>query len=412
MGINVKDDDLKQVVELASALEKAADEVRIKGDTLQKEVKNLGAASAETKAAVDKALIEHNELAKKHAELVARTAEIEQTLAQRRQSNEDTSPKSLGERFVESDQFKGFNGSRGRGSVRVEMSRKDILNVTATVGSGRSTDNALSGSTRVAQIYAPERRLVIRDLLAPGQTNQGNVEYTREVAFTNAARVVTEGDTKPSSNITFNLINAPVRTVAHIFKASRQILDDAPALASYIDARARYGLMLAEEDEILNGDGTGQHLSGIVPAATAYNASFTLVGHTRLDSLRQAILQVALAYFPATGIVLNPIDWAQIQTLKDSQGRYIIGNPQDGNVPRLWGLPVVESISMTATEFLVGAFRPFAQIFDRMEIEVLLSTENSTDFEKNMVTIRAEERLALAIYRTDAFVHGDFDTAT
>ncbi|HBW6842070.1 TPA: phage major capsid protein, partial [Klebsiella pneumoniae] len=70
-------------------------------------------------------------------------------------------------------------------------------------------------------------------------------------------------------------------------------------------------------------------------------------------------------------------------------------------------LPVVETQAMAQNNFLTGAFNMAAQIFDRMDIEVLLSTENEDDFVKNMVTIRAEERLALAVYRPEAFVTGN-----
>lgn len=413
----LKKEDLDKAIEIVTKLEKAADEVKLKGEKLQAEIKNLGDASAETKKAVDDALLEHGkllndhkELVKKHGDLGARIIEIEQTLAKRRQENEPTEMKSMGQLFVESPEFKAFSG---KGAVRVQMSRKDLLNVTATVGSNRSQANSMVGVTRVPGIVAPpERKLTIRDLLAPGQTSQGMIEYVQETGFTNNAAVVTEGATKPQSELTFELKAAPVRTIAHIFKGSRQILDDAPGLQSYIDARARYGLRLSEENELLNGDGTGSHLKGLIPSATAFNAALVVSAKQRMDTIRLAILQVYLANFPASGIVLNPTDWAAIQLLKDSTNRYIIGNPQDGNAARLWNLPVVESLSMTATEFLVGAFDIAAQIFDRMEIEVLLSTENSTDFEKNMVTIRAEERLALAIYRPEAFVHGDFDVAT
>lgn len=412
MGINVKEDDLKQVVELASALEKAADEVKKSGEVLQAEMKTLGSASAETKKAVDDALTKHNDLAKKHGELSARIVEIEQSLAQRKQEVDPPPAKTLGELFVENERVKAFN-SATRGAVRVQINRADIMNVTGTVGSNTSLANSLVSTLRVPGIVAPpERKLTIRDLVAPGETSQGMVEYVQETGFTNAAAVVTEGSSKPYSDLTFELKHAPVRTIAHLFKASRQILDDAPALRSYIDARARYGLRLEEEDELLNGDGTGAHIKGLIPSATPFNAAFVVEAKQRIDTIRLAILQVFLAEFPASGIVLNPTDWAAIQLLKDSQERYIIGNPQDGNTPRLWSLPVVETQAMTANDFLVGAFNMGAQIFDRMEIEVLLSTENSTDFEKNMVTIRAEERVALAIYRPEAFVTGDFTTAT
>ena len=111
---------------------------------------------------------------------------------------------------------------------------------------------------------------------------------------------------------------------------------------------------------------------------------------------------------PPTGIVLNPTDWFKIETTKDTAGAYIVGNPADGTTPRLWGLPVVETPAMTVDKFLVGAFRYGAQIFDRMDARVEISTEDSDNFRKNLVTIRAEERLALAVYRPEAFVKGDF----
>lgn len=412
MSTEPKADDLKKVVDLAAALEKAADEVKVNGEKLQGEMKNLGSASAETKKAVDEALIKHNELAQKHSDLVGRITELEQTLSQRKSPNEAEPFKSIGQKFIESDAVKKFNSST-RGAVRVQIERADIMNVTGTVGSNVSQANSLVDVMRVPGIVAaPDRKMTIRDLLAPGQTSQGMVEYVQETGFTNAAAVVTEGSTKPQSELTFELKHAPVRTIATIFKASRQILDDAPALRSYIDARARYGLRYVEEEELLNGDGTGAHILGLVPSATTFDAQLVIEAKQRMDTIRLAILQVFLAEYPATGIVLNPIDWAGIQLTKDTQERYIIGNPQEGNTPRLWGLPVVETQAMDSTEFLVGAFNMGAQLFDRLEIEVLLSTENSTDFEKNMVTIRAEERLALAIYRPEAFVTGDFDTAT
>lgn len=407
----------KDMTELAGQLKSAADDVKKKGETLQTEMKNLGDAGAATKKAVDDAIIKFNELTETHGKMVkdhegltARLVEVEQTLAKRQEQNDPQPQKTMGERFVESDSFKAF---KGRGAVRVSMSRKDILNVTGTVGSNTSEANSLAGVLRVPGVVTPpERKLTIRDLIAPGETSQSAIEYVEETGFTNSAAVVTEGSSKPQSELTFELRHAPVRTIAHIFKASRQILDDAPMLRSYIDARARYGLRLEEEDELLNGDGTGAHIKGLVPYATTFDAAFVPANRQRIDTIRLAILQVFLAEFPASGIVLHPTDWANIQLLKDGDQRYIIGNPQDGNTPRLWNLPVVETQSMDVTEFLVGAFNMGAQIFDRMEIEVLLSTEDGDNFTKNMVTLRAEERLALAVYRPQAFVTGDFDTAT
>jgi HK97 family phage major capsid protein len=104
--------------------------------------------------------------------------------------------------------------------------------------------------------------------------------------------------------------------------------------------------------------------------------------------------------------VLHPTDWAKIELTKDAQQRYIVGDPQSQLSRTLWGLPVVTSFSMQVTKFLTGSFRYGAQIFDRMSMEVLISTENADDFVRNMITIRAEERLAFAVYRPAAFIYG------
>ncbi|WP_075208488.1 phage major capsid protein [Klebsiella michiganensis] len=161
-----------------------------------------------------------------------------------------------------------------------------------------------------------------------------------------------------------------------------------------------------------SGKGSGKSplsagILGILPQATEFAPALTLSNATPIDRLRLAVLQAVLAEYPASGFVLNPIDWAGIELTKDNEGRYIIAQPVNGGVPRIWGLPVVETQAMVQNNFLTGAFNMAAQIFDRMDIEVLLSTENEDDFIKNMVTIRAEERLALAVYRPEAFVTGN-----
>ncbi|HZY67753.1 MAG TPA: phage major capsid protein, partial [Devosia sp.] len=186
-------------------------------------------------------------------------------------------------------------------------------------------------------------------------------------------------------------------------------LDDVPQLRSYIDGRLRYGLAFVEDAQILNGGGTGTDLNGIYTQATAYSAPVTIpTPVTKIDVIRLAMLQAFLAELPPTGIVLHPTDWATIELVKDTTGRHIIGNPQDGTAPRLWRLPVVETPAMTVDKYLVGAFKLGAQLFDREEANVEISTEDSDNFRKNLVTIRAEERLAMAVYRPEAFIKGDF----
>ena len=183
-------------------------------------------------------------------------------------------------------------------------------------------------------------------------------------------------------------------------------------LQSYIDGRLRYGLALVEENQLLNGSGTGTDLAGIYTQATAFTPPITIPATvTRIDVLRLAMLQTALSELMATGVVLHPADWAAIELLKDGQGQFIVGNPQGTITPTLWGQPVVSTQSMATGKFLTGAFQLGAQIFDRMDAVVEISTEDDQNFRKNLVTVLAEERLALAVYRPEAFVKGDFTAA-
>lgn len=314
--------------------------------------------------------------------------------------------KSIGERFTESDSFKSFAADGFGRHSKARLETKASLTLATT-----DTDGAVGAGatpTRLAGIVGlPQRRMTVRDLLTPGRMDSNSIEYIQETGFNNNAAPVAEGATKPQSDMKLAEKSAPARVIAHHMKVSRQALDDVSQLRSTIDNRLIYGLQFAEELQLLNGDGTGQNLTGLNVAATAYSAAFAVAGETAIDKIRLAMLQAALAELPATGTVMNPTEWARIETTKDGDNKYIVGNAQGQIVKTLWGLPVVETPAMAVDKFLTGAFMMGAQIFDRWDATVEAGYEND-DFTKNMITILAEERLALAIYRPEAFIYGDF----
>ena len=252
--------------------------------------------------------------------------------------------------------------------------------------------------------------MTVRDLITPGRMDGNTLEYVKETGFVNNAAPVAEAAAKPESDLKFDLVSTTAKVIAHWTKASKQVLSDIAQLRSIIDQRLLYGLAYVEEAQLLNGDGTGQNLLGIVPQATAYSAPLALADLNKMDVLRLAMLQAALAEYPATGHVLHQTDWTEIETLKDGEGRYIIGNPQGTTSPTMWGLPVVTTQAMTLGNFLTGAFKLGAQLFDRWDARAEAGFVND-DFIKNLVTILAEERLALAVYRPQAFITGSFATA-
>lgn len=389
--------------EIKADFQKKFDEVKGMAEKAVADAQRGVDATAAQKDVIDNALTGMNEAK-------ARLDELEQKMVRKSGAGGEDEHKSMGTRFIEDEKVKAWL-AQGQPRGRIDIQAKATL-TSATTDAAGSVGDAVN-QTRLPGILAiPQRRMTVRDLLSPGQMDGNTLEYVKETGFVNNAAMVAEGTAKPGSDLKFDLISTSAKVVAHWMKASRQILDDVSQLKSVIDQRLLYGLAYKEEGQLLNGDGSGQNLLGIIPQATAYSAPITLTSPTSIDLMRLAMLQAALAEYPATGHVMNPIDWAWIETLKDGQGRYIIGNPQGSVAPTLWSLPVVQTQAISVDKFLTGAFKLGAQVFDRWAARVEVATENEDDFIKNLVTVLAEERLALAVYRPEAFIYGDFGRIT
>lgn len=359
------------------------------------EIKELGEAKAETKGKLEA-------LTKQYDELYDRLQTVEQKGAAVSSADE---VKSLGDEFVDSEAFKSM--AEGRSSrARMEL-KTAIINATGQ-------NQPLVAADRLQGIYTtPNRAMTIRDVLPTSTTNSNLVEYTREASFTNNAGPQVGGSpeayenvTKPESGITFTLINEPVVTLAHFIPVSKQVMGDSASLASHVNGRLMYGLKLKEETQLLSGTGANHELNGLITQATTFaNESPELTNE--IDIIRSAIKQAHVGEYRPDFLVLNPQDWFDIEIRKVGTGddRYVVGNPRDMMGPNLWGLPVVVTNSIASGTFLLGSSMG-CEIKDRQQAAVEASYEDSTNFQKNMVTVRAEERLALCVYRTEAFISG------
>ncbi|EMD6792879.1 TPA: phage major capsid protein [Enterobacter hormaechei] len=400
---------MSQVNELlqkvSAKLEEVSSDFSKKAEEALTEARNSGTLSAETKASVDKIALEHNVLNESLKTLKASVGDLEQHVASMPLNAAKEGIQSVGQQLVSAEVMKDIRSSM-EGNKRVSVPVQAAITTVDVPGQ-------IIAPTRLPGIdQTPKQRLFIRDLIAPGRTQSNTIYYVKQTGFTNNASVVPENTTKPYSEIQFAEETTPVRTIAHMFKASKQILDDFAQLQSTVDAEMRYGLKYVEEQEILFGDGTGAHLKGIIPQAVAFNPAFDVEKQSGIDVLRLAMLQAQLARFPASGHVLHFTDWARIELTKDELGRYILANPAQLTTPTLWGLPVVATeAAQFLGKFLTGAFNSGAQLFDREDANVVISTENADDFEKNMISIRCEERVALAVYRPEAFVFGSLTGA-
>lgn len=329
--------------------------------------------------------------------------------AARTNKNRRGGVKSLGQQFIESQEYDNFRktgrAKGGRWSTGVVELNAELLDSDA--GSPGSGGDLIVPDYRPGILPLLFRRLTISDLIAPGTTDSNVIIYMKETAFTNNADTVAEGAVKPESALRFDQEQDRVHKIAHWLPVTEEMLEDVPALRSYIDARLRLGVQLAEENKLLNGADSPAELTGLLNRDGLRTA--VVAGGSPDSPNADAIFVQMMGIFNDSfvmpdGIVMNPTNWQTIQLMKDTSGAYMGGGPfLTPPVARLWGLPVVATPVIAAGTALVGAFRTAAQIFRKGGIRVEASNSHDDYFIRNLVAIRAEERLALAVYRPGAF---------
>lgn len=360
--------------------------------------------------------------------------------------------RSLGEMFTDSEEVKSYLGGERKGQVgasagisvdipnigrmwlpRGQVEAKAMLNFLEhkdvfTASGGTFTSPAFGTQQNDGIIIPAYRTQRVRDLFPTDTTTSNMIEYIRRTGYTNAARVVAErtaangslppaGDStdvfglKPPSNLTFTTEQAPIRVIAHTIDVSKTVLDDEPRLQNIINGEMLYGLRLAEDAELLYGDGTGAHVLGImnVPGIQVYDGSTGPTSDYKSDQIRRSLTLVMLAYYESTGVVMHPFDWEDTELEKDSMGRYVITtNVAVGAEQTLWRNPVVATPAMTQGQWLAGAFGLGGKVYDREAANIAISTETRDLFERNAICIRCEERVGAEWSRPESFVKGSF----
>lgn len=304
------------------------------------------------------------------------------------------------------------------------MERKTIISGVTSGSAGSDTLNPVGvATTGVLQIdripgITPEARqtLKIRDLFSARPTTMQVVDFVKVSSPMAIASPVPEASVKPENSLSFTSVSEKVRLLATWIPATRQVLDDFTELMSFIQSAMPYYVNLEEELQLLSGDNTGENLHGIIPQASAFSTALlpsAAHGWNKIDVIATAIKQInAAKEIEPTFAVISTNDWWDIRLTKDSFGRYILGDPQIAVRPNIFGLDVVPTTSMAAGTFLVGSGSPVAaEIRDRMDMQIEISTEHSDYFTRNLVAIRAEKRLALVTKRPASFVTGTFTTS-
>lgn len=327
---------------------------------------------------------------------------------------------TLGERFVAHEQFKAWMKTVAPAGTINERSRiqspplgfaglSELRSKTLVTGASDTSAGALvqTDYRGLLDEGAYARPLTLLDVVTRGTTQSDLVEYARVTSVTNAAAPVPEATSttdddalKPESAIVLSRENAPVITIAHWIPATKRALSDAGQIRTLIDGFLRYGLAEELEDQIAQGDGTGENFEGILNVSGIQSQAWDTDLLTTTRKARTLIRTVGRA--TPTAYAFNPADLETIDLLKDDQGRFYYGGPSDGGVQRHWRLPVVETEAVPEGTGLVGDFRQ-AVLWDREQAAISATDSHSDFFVRNLVAILAELRAAFGVLRPAAF---------
>lgn len=319
--------------------------------------------------------------------------------------------KSFGEQFVESAAYKsllqkGLKGNWASGDV--ELKAPLLQGNAGAPGGGYQVTN--QPAVQPGIIDQRFRQLTIADLFPSGTTTSPLIRYLVESVVTNGAAAVPEGGLKPESALAFTKVDEVLHKIATFLPISDEMLEDWAQARSYIDARLVLFVKLAEEAQLLNGDGTGANLVGLLnrpglATPIARGTAPSTADDNAMDAIYRQITRIRTTQFlEPDAVVIDPIGWEGIVLSKNGQGAYYAQGPfvQEAT-PSLWGKRVVSTPAIAESSALVGAFAQGGQVFRKGGITVEASNSHADYFQKNLTALRAEERLALAIYRPGAF---------
>lgn len=377
-GINAVKTELKS--ELRQAEQAAAELLTKATEALNKN----GDLSTELKAALEKQ-------AGTIEALNARMREIEQKGVSVAPAVET---RTIGEQFALSDQFKAMRTDEPT-RCRIEVKNTILSNGNTVLA--QQIPGVSGGAFKPLTVYAS---------LSHAPASGNTVEGIREASWTNSAAEVSEGALKPESDLTFQPHDYPVRTIAHWLKVSKNLLTDAPAVAAYIDNRLTYGVMERVDRQLMVGNGTSPNLSGILDSGN-YTVYTPTSDDNLIDAINRAKWQLWAAGWIPDNVYVNPADWGAMELQKGSDGHYLNGLPGVMLTTNPFNVRVIPSPFVTAGQFAIGAFNRAVTIWDRQSVVVEAGYADD-DFIKNLVTLRAEMRLALEISTPSAILGGAF----
>jgi len=337
---------------------------------------------------------------------------------------------TIGQAFTKSDAYRSLmkQASNGRFGDRQRIQSDPFGAKALVTGLSDTSAGALVVNDNIGLqvgLAAFQRPLTLIDIITNGSTTSDAIEYVRVTSTTNNAAPVPEatssaaptapggagalvlnagGGYKPESGMALQKVSTTVKTIAHWLPATKRAIADAGQMRTLIDEFLRYGLAEELEDQVMNGDGSGENFEGLNTVSGTQSQAYDT---NILTTLRKAKTKVrTVGRSRATAYVMNPADWEKVDLLQDNEARYYFGGPAREGQPTVWGLPVVECEAVTEGAPWVGDWRKAVR-WSREQANISVTDSHADFFIRNLVAILGEQRDAFGVLQPNAFVEID-----
>jgi len=396
------------------ALEKLAQEIDNKVEQLAKASKDEAAQIAKDFHALKDEYNAKFAEYMKNLETVQKSVDAIAIEKKRFEENQIKSFRSELESQLKSENFRSFIKAKksGERTAKHSITIDGVDTLKATVTPSTATaDTSSPQYLPTGIIYDPDRMIHVRDFIPGGATTVNTLVVPVETSITDGTAVTAEGVQKGVSAFALDNKTFPVMKIASVLKISEEMLDDVDGLVTYIVNRFTQKLRSKEDYTLLYSVASSTAFDGLTVAAQAYVDALADSAVTEWDVLMAAITQAKVDEYIPNYVMIHPTTGLKLKTAKGSDEHYLGRAPWDKVPMTVDGVPIIETTAIGVGEFIVGDFAKGAQVFDRKSVSVNFYDQDEDNAQKNLITVVTEERLALVIYRANAFVYGDFESA-
>ncbi|EJE4689000.1 phage major capsid protein [Vibrio parahaemolyticus] len=331
------------------------------------------------------------------AELKSRLRDIEAKTSAGDLHGAIAEAKSIGEQFVESDEFKAIREGKATRS-RIEVK-------AATNASALTWDQRLPGV-----VAAPRQDLSILDALPTLAANSHSLRYFREVLNGGNADVrADELAAFKETDYTLDEQTLDIQEVGHFTKLSGPMQEDNALVVSLINTRLPEQVAEKIQDQIVSGTGLNGQVKGLTHAEN--HVLFTPEpGDSSIESIRKAMAQAEAGKYNPQVLIMHPLDAAAFDLAKGTDGHFVAASVRDSNGARIWGLPIVKLTGIAQGSFMLVDTR-YVSVVARNGMTIESSKSDGTDFQSNITTVRANQRVGLMVTRKEGVIYGQLESA-